>query len=203
MLQFPLSTHTHTHTHTHTRTHTDFNPNAQPHSLALHYGGGKLGGRQDSTQSDSIMFGGSGVQFGNPHLGPQHKSGSDLCLLPPREVPKPIPIGNSSYTGNSNMMLVNELGWLDLDNSSAVSLSPTMNAFAGLNHSNPGSLPHEQFHLNFLDEAQGMKSSNPTLSSLGSHPGEMHSFLEPSIHHQGLFPPSDESALVAELGLSS
>ena len=149
------------------------------------------------------MFGG-GVQFGNPHLGPQHKSGSDLCLLPLREAPKPIPIGNSSYTGNSNMMLVNELGWLDLDNSSAISLSPTMNAFTGLNHSNPGSLPHEQFHLNFLDDAQQMKSSNPTLNSLGSHPGgEMHSFLEPSIHHQsGLFPP-DESALVAELGLSS
>ena len=151
--------HTHTHTHTHThhlQMHTptlstytctaDFVPPPQPHSLgSLHYATPtKHGGRQDSTQSDSVML----MPFSNPSLALHHKSGSDLNL-PGHESQK----NSGMYVGSGVGGTPSELGWLDLDSSNMLSLSPTLNMFGGMGHhsSNPGSLPHEQFHLGFLD----------------------------------------------------
>ncbi len=149
------------------------------------------------------MLGGGGLHFGNPPLGPQHKSGSDLCLTPSREGQKNSGAGNVPY--GAGMLGSNELGWLDLDSSGTLSLSPTMNSYntgcGSLTHSNPGSLPHEQFHLSFLDD----KPMNHAMNGLGSSHGggDMHSFLDPGFTHHHDFLPSDDATALLELGLTS
>ena len=199
-------THTHIHTHTHTHTHTDVNPPAQYHSLSsTHYTNPpKLGAiRQESTQSDSVML----MPFSNPSLAlHQNKSGSDLNI-PGRESQK----NSGTYVGmagHGNLLnSTNELGWLDLDNSSLLNLSPTLNTFGGLSHhsSNPGSLPHEQFHLSFMEDGVHTKCSNISTNGLSSHGvHEASSYMDHGISQQaGLFPPTDDAALIVELGLST
>lgn len=167
-------------------------PHPHPsHSTVMH---SKLGTRQDSVQSDSIMLAG-GVPFGCTHLLPPNRSGSDLSLN--REGHKNSGVSNNMYS--CNVLPPSELGWLDLDSSNALSLSPTT---FNMTHSNPGSLPHEQFHLNFMEDSQ-MKSSNPTLNGLSSRM-EMTPFFDSGIPHQsGFFPPSADETVLVELGLSS
>ncbi len=140
------------------------------------------------------MLGGGGLQFGNPPLGAQHKSGSDMCLT--RE-------GQKGVYG-AGMPGSNELGWLDLDNSGSLSLSPTMNSYGvgcgGMHHSNPGSLPHEQF-VSFFDDKPMGHAMNGLGASHGA--GDMHSFMDSGfVHHPGLLP-SDDAAALLELGLTS
>jgi len=189
----------HTPTHS-TYTHiADFVPPPQPHSLgSLHYATPtKHGGRQDSTQSDSVML----MPFSNPSLALHHKSGSDLNL-PGHESQK----NSGMYVGSGVGGTPSELGWLDLDSSNMLSLSPTLNMFGGMGHhsSNPGSLPHEQFHLGFLDSGGHSKCSNPSLNGLSSQTHEVPSYLDPgNPQHPGLYPPTDDAALIMELGLST
>ena len=148
------------------------------------------------------------MPFGNPPLGIQNRTGSDICLNIPREGQKN---STGSIHGGNNVMLSEELQWLDLDCANTFGVSPTMNSgFSNLNrHSNPGSLQHEQFHVNFLDDSiqhsgldGGMRSLNQDFNS-GVPVNGMHSFLDTGIPHpSGLFPASEESTLV-ELGLST
>ena len=157
--------------------------------------------RHGSAQSDNIMLAGSTLPFGNPPLAPQHKSGSDVCLnIPPTRDGHKNSTG--SYGNPGNIVANNDLGWLDLDNSSSgLSMSPTMNMFGGLNHSNPGSLHHDQFHMDFMNDAH-LNSSNSALNRLSSHPLDMNNYFDTGIpHNSGMFP-SEESTLL-ELGLST
>lgn len=106
-------------------------------------------------------------------------------------------------------MLTNELGWLDLENmGTGLSFSPTTNSgFGNLGtQSNPGSLPHDQFQTQFLDDTTSqlgngfMKVANPPIN--GNLANDLN-FLESGLsHHSGLLLQSDENTLV-ELGLST
>ena len=159
------------------------------------------------------------MPFGNPPLSAQNKSGSDVCLnvVEGRESQKNS-IGG--YMPNSNLVLGNDLNWLDLDNTSGLGLSPTLgNTFGNLSsHSNPGSLPHDQFHNSFLEDGMSSqmvmmggltKNSNPAMNGFGMSTacgGGMPSFLEPGLMHQaGLYSTSssEEERRLLELGLST
>lgn len=158
--------------------------------------------RQGSAQSDSIMLaGGAALPFGNPQLASEHKAGSDICLnVPPARDGQKNSTG--SYGNPGNVMANNDLGWLDLDNNSGLSLSPTMNMFGALNQSNPGSLHHDQYHMDFMNDSH-LNSSNSALNRLSSHPLDMNNYFEPGIsHNSGMFATSEESTLL-ELGLST
>lgn len=163
------------------------------------------------------------LPFGNPPLSSQHKSGSDICLSLPegRDGQKNSTASNVPPYLPSNLTLGNELNWLDLDNTGGLGLSPTLNHnFGSLtnSHSNPGSLPHDQFHSTFLEDGMGTqmgmmgtaggmaKNSNPALNGFGMPPhcvgGEM-SYLDTGMMQQpGLYPATDEERLL-ELGLST
>lgn len=100
------------------------------------------------------------------------------------------------------MLADQDLNWLDLDNHQALSFSPTIGSgfVSNLNrHSNPGSLQHDQFHMNFLDDPHVattssssttmMRSSNPALNGFVDIPTST-GFLDPGgvPHQSGLFP---------------
>ena len=185
----------------------------------------KLGANvpQDAGQPNYML--GNIMPFGNPSFTAQNKSGSDICLNVPdgsREGQKNSTGGSGGVTypaGGTNLTLGNDLSWLDLDNTGGLGLSPTLHStnFGSLNtHSNPGSLPHEQFQTAFLDEGMsaqvGMmdsltKNSNPAMNGFGVAPagvaGEgIAPFLDPAMIHQpGMYGSSEEQQLV-ELGLS-
>jgi hypothetical protein len=160
------------------------------------------------------------MPFGNPSLTAQNKSGSDVCLnlMEGRE-------GQKNSTGSSGLYTTNNLGselnWLDLDNTSSLGLSPTLAGgnFGNMNsHSNPGSLPHDQFHSSFLEDGlvggvhSGMmvdKSANPTINGYGGNAGGgggggIQSFFDSSsvMQHPGIYPTTEEDRLL-ELGLST
>ncbi len=150
------------------------------------------------------------MPFGNPPLSSQNKSGSDVCLNMPesREGQKnSAGVSGTTGYGPSNLILSNELGWLDLDNTGGLGLSPTSNnTFGSLNsHSNPGSLPHDQFPNSYIEDSMmvmgGMtKNSNPSMFGVGVG---MQSFMEPGMMHQSsLYTTTDEESLL-ELGLST
>lgn len=180
---------------------------------------------QDSSQSSGYMLGNI-MPFGNPSFTSQNRSGSDMCL----NVPDGGREGQKNSTGGTTSLYVpnnvSELGWLDLDNTSSLGLSPTLQGsnFGNLNtHSNPGSLPHEQFQTAF-ENGMGVqvgvmealaKNSNPAVNGFdlggaalggvargGSNGEVIASFLEPGMMHQsGLYPSTEEEQLL-ELGLS-
>lgn len=198
-----------------------------------------------SAHSSGNYMLGNIMPFGNPSFTAQNRSGSDMCLnvaeTGVRDGQKNSVGGGGGAGGggltaaggpymSGNMALSSELGWLDLDNTSALGLSPTLHGgnFGSLHtHSNPGSLPHDQFHSAFMDDggigAQvgGMmdplgKGSNPTINGFdlggvaagaggvvsGGGGGGLQSFLEPGMMHQsGLYPSTEEERLL-ELGLS-
>ena len=100
-------------------------------------------------------------------------------------------------------MLGNELSWLDLENAGSGTNFGFTPGFVNIgSQSNPGSLPHDQFQMQFLDDNSGqlghnfMKVSNPSLNGMGS-------YLDTGLSHQsGLLVQSDENTLL-ELGLST
>ena len=177
-----------------------------------------------ASQSSNYMLGNI-MPFGNPSLTAQNKSGSDVCLNisdgSGREGQKNS-LGGSGMYGMPTSSLGNELNWLDLDHTNSLGLSPTMHgggAFGALNsHSNPGSLPHEQFQNSFIEDGMvsqvGMmgtpgKGSNPAMNGFGlggassGGVGMGGGFLETGIIQQaGLYPSSEEQRLL-ELGLST
>ena len=124
----------------------------------------------------------------------------------------------------SNFNMGNDLNWLNLDNTAGMNYSPTFNhSFGSLSnsHSNPGSLPHEQFQHAFLDETmstqlggmmamgQMAKNSNPSLNGLGvsqcGGAGDL-SFLDAGLmppHSNSLYHTTEEENLQHELGLST
>ena len=180
---------------------------------------------QDPSHSSHYMQLGSIMPFGNPSLTSQNKSGSDICLnlVDGREGQKNSTGSSGMYAANAAMG--NELNWLDLDNTSGLGLSPTLpGTFGNLSsHSNPGSLPHEQFQSSFLDDGMlphgssgllgGMvdKSSNPAMNGYGGigaggggggGGGGMSSFLDSSVLQHGIYPRTEEERLL-ELGLST
>lgn len=166
------------------------------------------------------------LPFGNPPLSSQQKSGSDICLhLPEGRDGQKNSIdgtaGNIHLYAPNNLSLGNDLNWLDLDSTGGLRVSPTNNTFGSLtnSHSNPGSLPHDQFHNAFLEEGMGAQmgamgtgvgmaqNSNPVLNSYGMPPhcigsGEM-SFLDPGMMQQSGHYPATEEERLLELGLSS
>lgn len=179
-----------------------------------------------AAQSSTNYMLGNIMPFGNPSLTAQNKSGSDMCLNladgtgTGRDGQKNSVGGSGLYvTTNNNLVLGNELNWLDLDNTSSLGLSPTLhgNTFGNLNsHSNPGSLPHDQFHSSFLEDEIGgqvglmgnlAKNSNPAMNgySLGaSVAGGGMPYLDTGVMQQsgGLYPSTEEERLL-ELGLST
>lgn len=125
---------------------------------------------------------------------------SDVCLtVPGQDGSRNSLVGSGSYNMSENVMLSNEIAWLDLENiSSGNSLggfSPSGFGTIG-SQSNPGSLPNDQFQMQFFDDTGG-QVSNPSLNGLTSVSG-VGPFLDPS----GMLIQSDEKALL-ELGLSS
>lgn len=138
------------------------------------------------------------MPFGNPSFGIQGKTPSDMCL----NMEGHRNSTGAMLTGGGNVMLAEQdLNWLDLDSHPALGFSPTIGSgfTSNLNrHSNPGSLQHDQFHMNFLDDphvvttssgsANMMRSSNPTLNGFGDVPTSA-SFLESGgvSHQSGLF----------------
>ncbi len=157
-----------------------------------------------------------------PSLSSQHKSGSDICLSLPegRDGQKDTMEGTMPY--NNNFAMGNDLNWLNLDNTTGMSFSPTYgNAFGNLanSHSNPGSLPHDQFQHAFLDDSMGTqmgvmgmghmaKNSNPALNGFGLPPhcgggGNDMPFLDAGIMSQStMYPTTEDEKLQLELGLS-
>ena len=154
------------------------------------------GNRQVSLQSDSVMLGsGMAYQSPNPPLGHIHKSNSDLCLMDShKHAVNPPP-----YTG---AMLGGGIGWLDPSDGGGMmsDVSPTVGSL-GLSNSNPGSLSHEGFQMNFLDDLSSHhKLTNPPNASLnGFSQGEYMSLPTSS----GLIFQQDESQTLLELGLST
>lgn len=157
------------------------------------------GHRQDSLRSDSIMLGSSiTYQTPNPPLSLVHKSNSDLCLVDSahKHTMNPPP-----YNG---AMLGAGVGWLDPPDGSGMmsDVSPTVGSL-GLNNSNPGSLTHEGFQMNFLDDINkhtpnpnnasmnGFGQSEYLTHSLPTSSGLLHVFQQ------------DESQTLLELGLST
>ena len=193
------------HTHTHSLMHVDYPIHGQPSSLPAHahshlppppphtYGTPtKYGNRQELVQSDSFA-----MPFGNPSFGLQAKTPSDICLNMDGHRNS-----TSGVVPGGNVMLGDQdLNWLDLDNNQALSFSPTIGSgfVTNLNrHSNPGSLQHDQFQMNFLDDPQAaasntsatmMRSSNPALNGFVDVPTST-GFLDSSgvSHQAGLFP---------------
>ena len=191
-------------------THTDYSVPGQPSSLPVAHTHSHLppppshtfaspakyaaGNRQELVHSDSYA-----MPFGNPSFGLQGKTPSDMCL----NMEGHRNSTGAMLAGGGNVMLADqELNWLDLDSHQALGFSPTIGSgfTSNLNrHSNPGSLQHDQFHMNFLDDPQVvttsssganmMRSSNPTLNGFGDVPTSS-SFLEPGgvSHQSGLFP---------------
>ncbi len=154
--------------------------------------------------SDNLMLG-AALNSQNPS---KTLTGSDMCLsIPGQDGSRNTLAGTGSYNNMAgNVMLGNELGWLDLENMTAGNglggFSPAFGGNIG-SQSNPGSLPQDQFQMQFLDDNNGhlgnnfMKVSNPSLNGLA--PGnDIGSFLD----HSGILVQSDEKALL-ELGLSS
>lgn len=174
---------------------------------------------QDSNQSSNYMLGNI-MPFGNPSLTSQNKSGSDVCLnvVDGREGQKNSVGSTGLYVQNNSVVLGNELNWLDLDNTSSIGLSPTLQGggFGSLNsHSNPGSLPHDQFQHSFIEDGMGAqaammgslaKNSNPAVNGFGMggmSAGGIPSYLEAGVMNQsGLYPATEEERLL-ELGLST
>ena len=155
--------------------------------------------RQDSLRSDSIMLGsGLTYQTPNPPLSHMHKSNSDACLLDTHKHSMNPP----PYSG----AMLGGVSWLDQSDSGAMmsEVSPAVGSL-GLTNSNPGSLTHEGFQMNFLDDLTVHKhnsnSSNPVMN--GFSQGE--SFLTHSLPTSSglLFPAQDESQTLLELGLST
>ena len=198
---------------------------------------------------------GSIMPFGNPSFTSQNKSGSDICLSLPeggagggasgrdgQKGSSPSSSGGvdglyaggggsggggSGSGGGGGATLGSELNWLDLDNTGLAGAFGGGYGSLGGTHSNPGSLPHEQFQSAFLEDGMGAqlgvmggfggKDSNPTMNGfgLGGGPmgggaggsgsgvgGGMASFLEPGrLHQSGMYGTDDERLL--ELGLSS
>lgn len=181
-----------------------------------------------ASQSSNYMLGNI-MPFGNPSLTAHNKSGSDVCLNvadgSSREGQKNSLGGSGMYgAGMTSNTLGSELNWLDLDHTNSLGMSPTMQSglgFGALNsHSNPGSLPHEQFQNAFMEDGMvsqvGVmgtpgKGSNPAMNGfgLGGAPsgvvgmGGGSGFLDSGIIQQtGLYPTSEEQRLL-ELGLST
>ena len=103
--------------------------------------------------------------------------------------------------GGNAMLADQDLNWLDLDSHPGLSFSPTIGSGFASNlnrHSNPGSLQHDQFHMNFLDDPQAattsssvtmMRSSNPTLNGFVDVPTSAGYLDSGGVPHQtGLFP---------------
>ena len=177
-----------------------------------------------AAQSSTNYMLGNIMPFGNPSLTAQNKSGSDVCLNLPdgtRDGQKNSVGGPGLYvaTNNNNLVLGNELNWLDLDNTSSLGLSPTLHGstFGNLNsHSNPGSLPHDQFHSSFLEDEIGgqvglmgnlAKNSNPAMNGYGlggSVAGVGMQYIDNAgvMQQSGLYPSTEEERLL-ELGLST
>lgn len=142
---------------------------------------------------------GSGLayQAPNPPLSHIHKSNSDLCLVEThKHAMNPPP-----YTG---AMLGSGIGWLDPSDSGGImsDVSPNIGSL-GLSNSNPGSLTHEGFQMNFLDDLSSHKHTNaPTNTSMnGFSQGEYLTHSLPT--GSGLLYQQDESQTLLELGLSS
>lgn len=161
---------------------------------------------QESPQPDNVMLG-----IVNPHSSPllanQHKNltGSDLCLTISGQ---DNPTNSASYGMGNNMMLNSDLGWLDLENITS-GFSNNSN-FGDLgNNSNPGSMPQDQFQMQFLDDSGAqlgngfIKTGNPLNGCVGNQAHDLNSYLDPGLtHHSGFLLQSDENTLV-ELGLST
>ena len=140
------------------------------------------------------------MPFGNPSFGLTTKTPSDMCLNMEGHRNS---TGGGVVPGSGGVMLADQdLNWLDLDNHQTLSFSPTIGSgFPSNNlnrHSNPGSLQHDQFHMNFLDDPQVpptsssaamMNSSNPALNGFVDVPTSA-GFLESGgvPHQSGLFP---------------
>lgn len=166
------------------------------------YAAGKVGGRQDSIQSDNIMLGGGLMyQSHNPPLSHIHKSSSDACLFENhKQLLNPPPYDGAMITSASSTAAA-AASWLDQHEGGGGGMMAEVSPVGsfGMSHSNLGSLPQEGLQMNFLDDLS-MHKQNPGLNGF-SH-GE--SFLEQSLPPSSTtyFAAPDEQALF-ELGLST
>jgi hypothetical protein len=159
---------------------------------------------RDSLHSNSVMLGsGLAYQSANPPLSLMHKSNSDLCLVESghKQAMNPPPYGSGGA-------MLGGIGWLDPSDGGGgmmSDVSPTVGSLS-LNSSNPGSLTHEGFQMNFLDDMNLHNSSklatpcsNPSMNGFSQGDYLTHS-LPTSI---SLPFQQDESQTLIELGLSS
>lgn len=129
----------------------------------------RLPPRQDSTQSDTVMFGMSAM---NNSIAQQNKSGSDACLLNTGrgEMKPSLGMAGGGLGGYS------DLGWLNIDNSAFLSSSPNMSTYCGDMMSGLGPMVSMNDNFPLLDEGM-VKSTNPSLNGFASH-SEMNPFMD-------------------------
>ena len=165
----------------------------QPPSYSAKLGAGH---RQDSLRSNSVMLGGSlSYQTPNPPLGLMHKSNSDLCLVESAHkhaLNNPPPYSGAMLGGAG-------IGWLDPPDGGG--MMSDVSGSLGLNNSNPGSLTHEGFQMNFLDDMNkhGANPGNPSMNGFAQSEYLTHSLPTSS----SLLFQQDESQTLLELGLST
>ena len=141
----------------------------------------------------------SSYQNPNPPLSLMHKSNSDLCLME-KHAMNPPPYSGAMLGGGG-------IGWLDSsDTGGGGMMSDISPGSLALNSSNPGSLTHEGFQMNFLDD---MNLHNNKLTTPGSSNPNVNGFSQGDYLTHSL-PTSislpfqqDESQALIELGLSS
>ena len=144
-----------------------------------------------------MLASGMTYQTSNPPLGHMHKSNSDVCLVESAQKhsinPPPPP-----YSG---AMLGEGIGWLDPSDGGGMlnEVSPPVGSL-GLSNSNPGSLNHEGFQMNFLDDlGKHSAPGNPSMNGFSQGEYLTHSLPTTSSY---LFQ-QDESQTLLELGLST
>lgn len=175
---------------------------------------GKPGHRQDSLRSDSVMLaGGLSYQTPNPPLSLMHKSNSDICLSESAHKQQhggmnPPPYSGAMLGGGGGRGGGGGggIGWLDSADvgggGGGGMMSDLTTGSLSLNSSNPGSLTHEGFQMNFLDDLHNSKlntAGNPSVNGFSQGDYLTHS-LPTSI---SLPFQQDESQALIELGLSS
>ena len=147
---------------------SSLNQPAGPYSYGVD---SRLPPRQDSTQSDTVMFGMSAM---SNSLAQQNKSGSDACLLNTGRGEMKPSLGMAS--AGSGLGGYNDLSWLNIDNSTFLSSSPNMSSYCGDMMSSLG--PTVSMNDNFPLLNEGMvRSGNPTLNEFANH-SEMNPFMD-------------------------
>ena len=150
-----------------------------------------------------MLGAGLSYQTPNPPLSLIHKSNSDLCLMESgghKHGMNPPAYSGAMLGGGGG------IGWLDSSDGGGAMMSDLSSGSMGLNSSNPGSLTHEGFQMNFLDD-MNLHNSKLTTAPAGN-PGvngfSQGDYLTHSLPTSISLPfQQDESQALIELGLSS